>query len=323
MTRRLESHSSIAQDVSDAAIQALLDRGEFFWLDLEQPTDDDKTLIRDTLGITGVSHGGFDHVGRRPSFDDYDDFDLVTVYGAAEVEPSGMDRLVEVHCLVSERFLVTLHDQPSPALDDAVGECAHGHDQPASPAEALHRVVDLMVESLLPIIGELDARGDELADAVLENPAADIQREILQTRRRVIALRRVAIPQRDMLGRLSDAQETDVPGMTRDVSRRFRSDYERMVRVVDALDGARDAAQAATDVYLGTVNNRLNVVMKQLTVLAGIFLPLTFLTGYFGQNFGWMVDHVGSGWAFVLLGLVLPVVLVLALLQYFRQQHWL
>ena len=111
--------------------------------------------------------------------------------------------------------------------------------------------------------------------------------------------------------------------MTVAISRHLRGDYERMVRVVDALDGARDAAQAATDVYLGTVNNRLNVVMKQLTVLSGIFLPLTFLTGFFGQNFGWMVDHVGGAWAFVVLGLLLPVLMVLGLREFFRRQHWL
>ncbi len=180
-------------------------------------------------------------------------------------------------------------------------------------------MVNLLVQSLLPLISELDARGDELADAVLEDTVPDVQRQLLETRRRVIALRRVAMPQRDVIGRLSEADEEDIPGMTRAVSRRFRGDYERMVRVVNALDGARDAAQAATDVYLGTVNNRLNVVMKQLTVVAGIFLPLTFLTGFFGQNFGWMVDHVGSAWAFVILGVVLPVLMVVGLWEFFRR----
>lgn len=324
MRRHLESHSAVSDDPSDTAVAELLARGEFFWLDLEEPGHDERMLIRNTLGITDLSHGGFDHTGRRPSFDDFDDFDLITVYGAAEPDIVGADRLIEVHCLLSEHFLVTIHEEPCPPLEKATGRCAHGHDQPVSPAGALHRVVDLLVESLLPIIGELDSRGDELADAVLERTAVDgVQRQILDTRRRVIALRRIALPQRDMIGRLSEAEEDGVPGMTRAMSRHFRSDYERMVRVVDALDGARDAAQAATDVYLGTVNNRLNVVMKQLTVLAGIFLPLTFLTGFFGQNFGWMVDHVGSAWAFVLLGLVLPVLMVLGLRAFFRRQHWL
>ena len=326
MTRRLASPSGAVADPTDAAIADLLARKEFFWLDIEAPGDAERTLVRETLGITEMTHQGFDHTGRRPSYDDFDDFDLITVYGAAEPsspERGPVDQLIEVHCLLSARFLVTIHDRPCPALQEAAGGQPRAHEPPPTAAAALHRVVDLLVQSLLPLISELDARGDELADAVLEDTVPDIQRQLLETRRRVIALRRVAMPQRDVIGRLSEADEQDIPGMTRAVSRRFRGDYERMVRVVDALDGARDAAQAATDVYLGTVNNRLNVVMKQLTVVAGIFLPLSFLTGFFGQNFGWMVDHIGSAWAFVILGVALPVLMVVGLWEFFRRKRWL
>lgn len=96
-----------------------------------------------------------------------------------------------------------------------------------------------------------------------------------------------------------------------------------MVRLCDALDGAREAAQAATDVHLGTVNNRLNVVMKRLTAIAGIFLPISFLTGFFGQNFTWMVDRVGGLPAFLALGVGLQVAVVVVLFTLFRRRGWL
>lgn len=174
----------------------------------------------------------------------------------------------------------------------------------------------------MPLIAGLDARGDELADMVLDH-GGDVQREILDTRRRLIGLRRIVLPQRDLLGRLAAAEDDEVPGMTRDVARRFRGSYERMVRVGDALDGAREAAQAATDVYLGTINNRLNTIMKQLTVIAGIFLPLSFITGFFGQNFPWMVDHLGGPGRFLVLGVGLQVLTVVVLVLFFRRRRWL
>ena len=76
------------------------------------------------------------------------------------------------------------------------------------------------------------------------------------------------------------------------------------------------------DVYLSTVSNRLNSVMKQLTVIATIFLPLTFITGFFGQNFGWMVDHIGGLPTFLALGLGGEIVLVIVLLTYFKRRGW-
>lgn len=322
MTRRLQARAGPVSDATDAAVARLLEAGEFFWLDLAAPDDDDRALLHGPLGVTPMTHGEFDLAGRRPSWDDFDDFDLITVYGAPGPGASAAERLVEVHCLLSHRFLVTVHKDPCPPLERAAQEPEHTHED-SGPAAALHRVIDVLVESLLPIISDLDARGDELADAVLGDAPGDPERQILDTRRQVIALRRIALPQRDMIGRLGEADEDDIPGMTVAVSRRLRGDYERMVRMVDALDGTRDAAQAATDVYLGMVNNRLNTVMKQLTVLAGIFLPLTFLTGFFGQNFPWMVDHVGGGWAFVILGLVLPVLTAAGLWAFFRRRHWL
>ena len=96
-----------------------------------------------------------------------------------------------------------------------------------------------------------------------------------------------------------------------------------MIRISDLIDSYRDLLSGATDLYLSTVSNRQNDVMKQLTIIATIFLPLSFITGFFGQNFGFMVRNITSGWAFWVLGLGSMLATVAGLLIYFRRRSWL
>jgi magnesium transporter len=94
-----------------------------------------------------------------------------------------------------------------------------------------------------------------------------------------------------------------LPGLTDEDERYFRDVYDHLIRISDLIDSYRDLLTGAMDVYLSTVSNRLNSVMKQLTVIATIFLPLTFITGFFGQNFAWLIGHISSWTAFVVYGL--------------------
>ena len=110
-------------------------------------------------------------------------------------------------------------------------------------------------------------------------------------KRLLVGLRKAVTPERDMFARLVTGVET-LPGLTPDDERYFRDVYDHLIRISDLIDSYRDLLTSSMDVYLSTVSNRLNSVMKQLTIIATIFLPLAWLTGFFGQNFGFMVRHV-------------------------------
>lgn len=317
MSRRLVAGGGDAVD--DDAIAALARGGGVFWLDLLGPTAEDAALLHGALGLTAPAITEAERWGRRPAFSDQGGWSLVVLY-AASPDP-GEDRLCEVHCLVAPRFVVTVRRHDCRALEHAFARVAHAGPE-LSPALVVARVAEALAESLLPLVSELDERGEDLGDLVLEDPSAGVQREILDTRRRLIELRRIVMPQRDVVGRLSGAEEDELPGVTGAISRHLRNSYDRMVRVGDALDAARDAAQAATDVYLATVNNRLNQIMKELTVIAGIFLPLTFLTGFFGQNFGSLVSRIGGSAWFWTLGVGLQLAIALGLALFFRRRGW-
>ena len=141
-------------------------------------------------------------------------------------------------------------------------------------------------------------------------------------KRWLIGVRKVITPQRDLVASLVDGV-AELPGMTREIERYFRDLYDHLIRISDLVDSYRDLLTGSMDAYLSTVSNRLNAIMKQLTLIATIFLPLSFLTGFFGQNFAWMVTRLTSQGAFLVLGFGTEIVAVTGLLVMFRRRGWL
>jgi magnesium transporter len=229
--------------------------------------------------------------------------------------------LVEVHCYLAERFLLTVHADEAPGLETLRGHVARRPDHGGTPAWLLHNVVDALVDSFLQPLNRFDERLELIEQAMFANPSEAQLQDVFRMKRRLLILRRVMAPQRDVFGRLVGSL-TELPGMTRETERYFRDVYDHLVRLTERLDTQRDLMTGAIDLYLSSASNRLNATMKQLTVIATIFLPLTFVTGFFGQNFGWMVRHVGGWPAFAGLGLGLELVVAFTLFVYFRRKGW-
>ena len=316
MTAHAEQALPISVPPDRAEVEARLHDGRFFWLDLHSPGEAEFALLRDVFRFHELALEDSEDFHQRPKLEDYDDFVFLVVYGAVPDE----DLLVEVHCFYSERFLVTVHHDDCPAFAELRKRLGRAHAA-REPALVLHAVVDALVDSFFPIVSSLDDRFDELEDSIFVHPSDEQLKELFALKRQLVGLRKAVTPQRDLFATLSNEIET-LPGMTPEARRAFRDVYDHLIRISDLVDSYRDLLTGAMDVYLSTVSNRLNVVMKQLTVIATIFLPLTFLVGFFGQNFGWMVDHVGGMGAFFALGLGLEIVVALFVAGMFRRRGW-
>jgi magnesium transporter len=298
-----------------ATLERQLEQG-FFWLDVQRPTRDDLELLADVLELHPLAIEDSLKFGQRPKLEAYDAFTFVVLYGHVRDE----DLLVEVHCYVSERYLVTLRRDDAPALDDLHRSYARRKLR-ESPPWMLHQIADVLVDSFFPALGEFDDRLEAIEDSLVERPRDEVLHEVLALRRRLAGLRRVVGPQRDLMAELSSGTAT-LPGMSVEDERYFRNVYDHLLRLSELIESARDLMASAIDVYLSASSNRMNQVMKQLAVIATIFLPLTFITGLFGQNFGWMVDHV-SGWpAFVGLGIGSQLLAIAVLVVYFKRRGW-
>jgi magnesium transporter len=302
------------------AVESRLASGEFFWLDLHSPEKEDFELLRDVFKFHPLALEDSEHFGQRPKVEDYGEFIFLVFYGAAP--PPDEDRLVELHAFYSDRFLVTVRQDEAPACD-ALRERYSKRPAPvARPIVLLYRLLDTLTDSFFPALQDFDERIDELQDAMLRGPREEQLHEIFNMRRRLVHLRKAVSPQRDLMAQFATGVGA-LPDMDAEAEHYFRDVYDHLIRVSDMIDSYRDLLAGAMDVYLSTVSNRLNLVMKRLTVIATIALPLIVISGFFGQNFGWMVDRI-SGWpSFIGLGILIPVVLIGLLMLYMRREKLL
>ena len=302
---------------SRETVERLLATGEFFWLNLDQPDSGDFEILRDVFKFHPLAVEDSEHFGQRAKIDDYDDFVFLVVYGAVPDE----DRLVEVHCFYSERFLVTVHRDDCPAFAEIRRRYAKREQPIEQPSLLLYRIVDGLVDSFFPILADFDDEIDELENRIFVKADDQQLQQIFQMKRLLVGMRKAITPQRDSFARLMGGV-AELPGLTEEDERYFRDVYDHLIRISDLIDSYRDLLSGAMDVYLSTVSNRLNSVMKQLTIIATIFLPLSWLTGFFGQNFGFEIKHIGGWGTFVGLGLGTELVGLAALLVYFNRRGW-
>ncbi len=310
----VRGHEAVVGADREAAKGALEAR-QFTWVDIARPDEDEIAWLTDVLGLHRLEREDLTKFGQRPKLDPYGDHALLVVYGA-DADGEG---LVEVHCVIAEGWLVTVHRDPCPALGKLTSTAEDARDRTG--AVILHRVVDALIDSFFPALSTLDDRVDELEGEILDEPHRAQLQEVLDLKRHLVDLRKVVSPQRDLFAQIA-GRTVDVPGMDEEAEREFRDVYDHLIRVSDMIDTYRDLLSGTMDVYLSSRADRRDAVMKQLTVIATIFLPITFITGFFGQNFGFMVRHISSPLAFAV-GVLIQVATVVGILWAFRRNRWI
>jgi magnesium transporter len=305
--------------IDEARLKDQLHRDQFFWLDLLSPDAADIAKLGELFGFHPLALEDTEQLHQRPKLDNYGDYVFMVFYGAGRHHESDRELLREVDLFISGQYLITIHRDPLPAFDlqreQLDGRVLH------SEQFLLYRVLDALTDSFFPILDQIDDEIDNLEDAVLADPNEQQLGRLFSLKRQLIAMRKVVTPQRDMFARSVD-QVAELPGLELDERDYFRDIYDHLIRISDLIDSYRDLLSGATDLYLSTVSNRQNDVMKQLTVIATIFLPLAFITGFFGQNFGFMVREIREGWAFWVLGVGSIAVTVAGLIVFFRRKGW-
>jgi magnesium transporter len=284
------------------AIRALHQREEFFWLDLHAPGNADLDALGTILEIPDLAIEDSKEFGQRPKIDEYVDRVLIVFYGAHDAE------LVEVHIHVSGREVVTVRRAQCAHLWDARQRAASTKIR--TEQDLVYRVLDALADSLRMLVDGYGAEVERLEEIAFVRPKPADRRRMSVVRSELFRVQQIVAPQRDMLGRGGDLLE-NLPGLERDVARHpFRDVHDDLVVTANEVDYLRELLSE-------TLNVLINQMAGRLTIVATVFLPLTFATGFFGMNFGWMVDHISSTESFLILGvggMILPLIVAAVLL---------
>lgn len=313
----------VLQEVETGRIAALLARDEFFWLDLERPSGADLDVMAGVLSIHPLALEDTREFGQRPKLDAYEDHVLLVYYTVRDplTEAEGLFEPVEVHLYISGSFVVTVRRDACVELDDLhellVSEDTAGEDY------LVYRILDALTDAFYPALERLEIRIDALEGEVLDRPGREHLAQIYRLKQEVHELLRRVTPQRDRFHTGSEII-LSLPGLTRGSREYLRDVGDHLAQIAGELSRQHEDLMGLTSTYFNSNQNRLNATATRFTVAATLFFAWTFVTGFFGQNFGWLTDGVKSRGDFLLFGvggLVAPTIL-LGIVFYIKREDW-
>jgi magnesium transporter len=294
--------------------------GVMLWVDIASPSVPDSLILSDTFGFHQLAVEDAMSQLQFPKVEPYEGFLYVVLHGLDFTKGDEGFATHDVDFFIGSNFLVTVHDDRAASIEEIKEHCPRNHHiLGEGPIALFHRIVDRMVDRYLPEVDELEDWLNEIEDAVFSQPHQGLVRDILDIKREISSLRRIATPQRDVIGRLA---RREFPEISTEMSFRFRDAYDHVVRLNDEALMLQDRVTGILEAHLSNVSNRLNEVMKVLTVVATVFMPLTVLTGMWGMNV-LLPRFPGSDAAqFWWVGGIMATISIV-MLALFRRKHWI
>jgi magnesium transporter len=298
----------------------LPDATETVWVDIEQPQDDDRRLLGEVFHFHELAVEDALSALHHPKIESYDGFLYLILHGIWSGPHDNNFETQDVDFFIGRNYLVTVHQGPSRSIEQERNVCRrHAELFLDGPVGLCHRIVHRLVDHYGPEVDALEEQLEQLEQAVFDDPSQNPIRQLLELKRDVATLRRVALPERDAVGRLA---RREFPQISEKMVYRFRDVYDQLVRLTDEAIFLQDRVTGLIEAHLSNQSNRLNQVMKVLTVIATIFMPLTVLTSMWGMNV--TLPHLPGGdhAQFWWVGAVM-VMLSGAMLWGFRWMRWL
>ena len=321
MIKILKHEAGITRQVEAVDPAWLLpDSAVLVWVALQDPSGPESKLLADVFHIHDLAIEDALNAIHHPKIESYGDYLYLILHGIDFQARQHRFQTKDVDFFLAPRFLITVHHGSSRSIETLTAICERNNQLLGEGTAALmHRIVDTMVDNYRPEIEKLQERLDRLEAEVFEKPNPKLARQILDFKRDVASLRQVVLPQRDAVGRLARREFSII---SEQMAYRFRDVHDHLVRISDEALFFQDRISGILDAHLSAVSNQLNAVMKVLTLISTIFLPLTVLTGMYGMNVPLPHMPGGQDWQFWWV-VAIMVALSGGMLAFFRSKRWI
>jgi magnesium transporter len=308
----------VADEMRVGGLDALAEArstGRVVWVDVLAPDTDSLAVIRKAYDLHPLAIEDCEHYPQRPKIDAYPT-NLFVVWIAPRLESAQTFASSEIDIFIGADYLITAHRDVVPAID-AVAECV-ADVLGRGPEWTLHGIVDRSVDDMFPIVDMIGEELDRIENELLEKVMDGQLKDLYAVKRTMLDLHKVIGPERDVLRAMVRHDEF----VSQEAYLYLQDVGDHVARVADSVDIYRDVASSVMDIYLSAISNRLNVVMKQLTVVATIFMPLTLITGIYGMNITRMMwPSPDWAWSFPVV-MASMLVMVAGMLYVFKRRGW-
>jgi magnesium transporter len=307
------------QEFHNAALLSMPQPGEFLWLDLEAPSQEEGRVLSEVFNFHPLAIEDCWHEPQASKLDDYGEYLFIVVHGARYDAATDDFTTHELNIFLGSNYLVTFHSFHSRSVE-ATHQLVRRNPSVMSRGMdfLLHQIIDRMIDNYFPKLEILEDKIESLETAVFTDPKPELLTTIFNVRRHIIGIKRVASQEREVLISLSRG---DYPFVSEKAHVYFKDIYDHVFRIVETADNHRETMNIILQAYLSMISNKLNNTMRVLTVIATLMLPLTVITGIYGMNFENMPElRSPYGYPATLITMAL---VAGGMLYYFHRQKWL
>jgi len=267
---------------SDAVRRTFQD-GTLYWVDLENPTESEEEILWEIFNFHQLAVEDCIATHQYPKIDDYGDYLYIIVHAVDYNKKDSVFRTTELDIFLTPQFVVTFHYELLRSTTQQRHRLTEGAIPPdRRPAFLLHQILDALIHNYGPAMEDFEKRISNIEELIIKKPDPRVLDRIFQFKKEVLNLKRIVGPQREVINRLGRGEFRLIPAELRAY---YRDIFDEISRYAEMAESHRDVIMMALDAYLSATSNRLNEVMRALTLISTIFLPLTFLTGLWGMNF--------------------------------------
>lgn len=312
-------------DVRVAELTAiLLEKIGWVWVDfVGESSEVSEPIMRDIFRFHPLAVDDALNETHIPKIDDWHEYLYIVLRAVTYAKDEDEEiQIPELDIFIGKNYVVTYHEKAITAVDRVWAACQRDQRLLANgPDHLLYRLADELINDAIMVVEQIQDSLDEIEDLIFMTPSPQTAERIFHLKRNILRLRRVITPQREVLNKLARDNYDVIDPEDRIF---FRDVYDHLMRLYELLDNLRDMAGGALDTYLSVINNRMNDVMKTLAAFTVLFLPLGFITGFFGMNFfaTTINTEIWSGWISFEIAIGLMLAVPISMLFWMRRRGW-